>query len=301
MNHEDDLLEEFPITYSIDNQILMHRDAHFSGNFDLMLDYYRKEGKGINKEFEISRIEDLQRTQNQSGRDLATFMLSGAELEKIAKAKNAYKTLRDLYSKKNNKNTIPLLIADLILTEDPNATNEIQAIIAEKASIVPALVDLLSNENFFDPLFPGYGHAPALAAKCLGLIGDKRSIISLFEAIGEGDFFNDDVILDALHAVGNPAKTFLLKVLHGTPINQDNERAAIALINFKDDPEVTETCLKMLQEIDLKKHQSLATYLVLTCESLPNNKQHVLLDLAKLPSTPKSLQQDIIAVSHGWH
>ena len=74
---------------------------------------------------------------------------------------------------------------------------------------MPALIDLLRNEDFYDPLFPGYGEAPVLAAKCLGLIGDKRAIISLFEAIGEGDFFNEDIILDALHVIGNPARDFL--------------------------------------------------------------------------------------------
>lgn len=300
MNNEDDNFDEFPISYSIDNQILMHRDSHFSGNFDLMLDYYKNEGKGINKEFDIARIEDLQRTQYQSGKNLSTFMLSGAELEKIAQTKTAYKTLRDLYSIKSKNNKIPILIADLILSEDAEATKEIDAIVREKTAIVPALVDLLRNEQFYDPLFPGYGQAPALAAKCLGLIGDKRSIISLFEAIGEGDFFNDDIVLDALRAIGDPAKSFLLKVLHGSPINQDNERAAIALIHFKEDPEVGEACLKMLKDIDLQKHQTLATYLILACESLPRNKQQDLLELAKNPKCPKSLQQDINAVSHSW-
>lgn len=301
MQDESDDFDNFPVTYSIDNQILMHRDAHFGGNFDLMLDYYKKNGKGVNNDFEISRIEDLQKTQMQSGRDLSTFMLSGPEIEKIAASKTAYKTLRDLYSLKKEKNKLPLLIADLILTEDPNASSEIQAVIAEKSAIVPALVDLLRNEDFHDPLFPGYGQAPTLAAKCLGLIGDKRSIISLFEAIGEGDFVNDDIVLDALHAVGDPAKAFLLKVLHAQPLNHDNEQAAIALVNFKDDPEVSATCLKMLQEIDLKKHESLATYLVLASEGLSNpSQQQQLLQLASLPTTPKSLRQDINAIAKNW-
>lgn len=301
MHNEEEDFDQFPITYSIDNQIIMHRDAHFSGNFDLMLDYYKKNGKGINQDFEISRIEELQHTQNQSGKDLATFMLSGAELEKIAQAKNAYKALRDLYNIKNKKNKSSLLIADLILTEDPDATNEINAIIAEKATIVPALVDLLRNEDFYDPLFPGYGQAPALAAICLGKIGDKRSIISLFETIGEGDFFNDDIVLNALHATGEPAKAFLLKVLHATPLNHDNEHAAIALINFKNDPEVSTTCLKMLKEIDLQKNELLATYLILACESLPlESQQEQLLQLAQLPTTPKLLRQDITAIAKNW-
>lgn len=301
-NAEDEDFENFPIAYSVDNQILMHRDAHFGGSFDLMLDYYKKEGKGINPEFEISRIEELQKTQNQTGRDLATFMLSGAELEKISQSKNAYKTLRDLYTIKNQKNKFPLLIADLILTEDPEASAEIHAIVAEKGAIVPALVDLLRNEDLHDPLFPGYGQAPALAAKCLGLIGDKRSIISLFEAIGDSDFFNDDLILNALHAIGDPAKSFLLKVMHARPINHDNEQAAIALVNFKGDSEVSAACLAMLNEIDLNKYESLAAYLILACENLHSPAQQVqLLQLAKLPTTPKLLRQDIEIIAKNWN
>lgn len=302
MRNEEEDFDNYPISYSIDNQIIMHRDAHFSGDFALMLDYYKKEGKGVSKEFEISRIEELQQLQNRTGKDLATFMLSGPEAEKVSLAKQAYKKLRDLYNVKKPKNRIPLLIADLVLSEDVDAPSEIQAVFAEKGSIVPALVDLLRNEDFYDPLFPGYGQAPALAAKCLGLIGDKRAIISLFEALGEGDFFNDDMILNALHAVGEPAKAFLLKVLHGRPINHDNEQAAIALVNFKDDPEVSAACLAMLKEIDLAKNEALAIYLILACEGLPSIAQkEQLIELAKLPATPKTLQQDILALSKLWN
>lgn len=296
-DEEEDDLENFPLSYSIDNQIIMHRDIHFGGNFAIMLDYYQKEGKGVHNDFEITRIEELQRLQNQTGKDLATFMLSGAEAEKIAQAKNAYKNLRDLFSIRNPKNKHPQLIASLILSEDFEPTEEIQAIVSEKSAIVPALVELLRNEEFYDPLFPGYGEAPALAAQCLGMIGDKRAIISLYEALGEGDFFNDDILLDALYSVGQPAKEFLLHVLHARPINHDNEQAAVALIRFKNDPEVSAACLQMLKEIDLKKHEALATYLVLACEGLTSKADiQQLADIAHLASTPKTLKQDILAI-----
>lgn len=297
---EEEGFDNFPITYSIDNQIIMHREAHFGGNFALMIDYYKNDGKGVNKEFEISRIEELSKLQMQSGRDLATFLLSGAEIEKIAEAKNAYKTLRDIYTVKNTKNKLPKLISDLILAENEDTESAIQAVISEKSAIVPALVELLRNEAFCDPLFPGYGQAPALAAECLGKIGDKRAIISLYEAIGEGDFFNDDIILKALRSIGDPAKDFLLKVLHGHPINHDNEQAAIALIHFKDDVEVSLACLSLLKEIDLTKNEALATYLVLTCESLPKNKQAELIELANKFNTPKTIKQDIQILAKMW-
>jgi HEAT repeat protein len=301
MFNNDDELEEIPIAYSIDNAILMHRDIHFGGDFSIMLDYYKKGGKGVNKEFAIERIEEMYQTEQKTGKNLSVLMLSGAEAEKVAKIRKAYQDLRDLYSKKSAKNRIPKLIADLILAEDEETERAIQACVAEKSAIVPALIDLLRSKEFYDPLYPGYGDAPALAAKCLGMIGDKRAIISLFEAIGEEDFFNEDIILEALQTIGEPAKAFLLKVLHARPITSDNEHAAVALISFRNDPEVSAFCLNMLKDLDLKKQAPLATYMVLACEGLSEpSQQKLLLEMADQPNTPKTLRQDILAVAKSW-
>ncbi len=301
MPHDDEEFENYPIAYSIDNAILMHRDVHFGGNFAIMLDYYTKEGRGICPDFDIARIQELYQSEQQTGNNLSPLLLSGAEAEKVSLAKQSYRQLRDLYQLRNPKSILPRLIADLILAEDDEeAQRAMQAAAAEKTAIVPALIDLLRNEDFYDPLFPGYGQAPVLAAQCLGLIGDKRAIISLFEAIGEGDFFNEDTMLDALHAIGEPAKIFLLKVLHGRPLTMDNEQAAIALIRFKNDAEVAAACLQTLHEIDLNKNLALATYLVLVCEGLPADMRQELLALAENPATPKSIRQDIIAVAKSW-
>ena len=84
--------------------------------------------------------------------------------------------------------------------------------------------------------------------------------------IGEADFFNEDVVLQALYSIGEPAKAFLLKVLQAQPINYDNERAAIALLSFKEDPEVHTACLNLLNDLDKKKHSVLATYLKFVLE-----------------------------------
>lgn len=294
-------IEQFPIAYSIDNLILMHRDAHFGGDFNVMLDYYKKNKKGISIEFDIERIQALADTQFAEGKDLAPLMLSGAEAERVANSKKLYKDLREICETTNKKNIVPKLIAELILSEDEEIPFAVQAVVAEKTAIVPALIDLLRSEEFYDSLAPGYGQAPTLAAECLGQIGDKRAIISLFEAIGSGDFFNEDIILKALKAIGEPAKTFLLKVLKGKPFTNDNDRAAIALIAFKDDPEVSTTCLNMLQELDLIKYMPLATYLILACEGLSSQKEQMeLLAIAEKPSTPKNLRLDITAVAKGW-
>lgn len=298
--NENDEFEDYPLANSLDNAILMHRDAHFGGKFDVMLDYYEKNGKGAQEEFDFGRIGELALMEKRTQQNLAALMLTGPEAEKVARAKEAYKNLRDLYNQKNPKNKIPLLIADLILSEEEEPENEIQALINEKNSLIP-LIELLRSEEFHDPLFPGYGQAPILAAKCLSKIGDKRAIIALFEAIGTESFFDEDIILQGLKTIGNPAKEFLLKVVHGKPLNEDNEKAAIALINFKEDPEVAEACLKMLEQPEVRKHIPLATYLILVCEGLTDSQlQSKFLALAQDSCTPKALQQDFSSVSKTW-
>ena len=302
MEHEDDRdVEEFPIAYSIDNLILMHRDAHFGGDFNFMLDYYKKNGRGVSIEFDIERIQEVADTQHAEGKDLSPLFLTGAEAERVANARKLYKNLRGICESSSKKNSIPKLIAELILSEEEELPAVIDAVAAEKTAIVPSLIDLLRSEDFYDPLAPGYGQAPMLAAECLGRIGDKRAIISLFEAIGSGDFFNEDTVLHALKVIGEPAKKFLLTVLQGKPLTSDNDQAAVALIVFKDDPEVSTACLKMLKELDIAKHLPLATYLVLACEGLSSSQEwDELQAIGAKESTPKNIRQDIAVLAKYW-
>lgn len=296
--------DEFPLNDSLDAAIIMHRDVHFGGKFDIMIDYYEKEGKGVLADFNLNRIKELQLIEQGLGQNLATIMLSGPEAERIAQAKEGYKRLRSLYEKESvNDETsrYPRLVADLILSEDDEPESEIAAVVAEKSGIVPALLKVIESEDYYDPLFPGYGYGPELATKCLGLIGDKRAIISLFESIGSHDFMQESLALDALEGMGEPAKAFLLHVLHAKPITYDNERAAMALLSFKDHPEVVDLCFTMLKEIDLKKHPILATHLALVCEGLQDPKaRQELLDIAERPGTPSMLRQDIRTIAHHW-
>lgn len=293
--------EQFPLIDAIDHEILMHRDVHFGGKFPIMLEYYRQQGKGIQPDFSIERIERLAMLETQMQQNLAALTLAGNEAEKVAEAKSAYKRLRDIYEVKKAANKIPQLIADLILSEEEEPQAEINAIVSEKDKIVPALIDLLKTEEFHDPLFPGYGEAPALAVKCLGLIGDKRAIISLFEDLGHGDFFADDQVVEALKAIGEPAKTFLLRVLAGRPLNEDNEKAAIALIAFREDPQVASTCFDLLQQPDVQKDPCLSTYLVLTCEGLEiGSKREAFIEMTRQDRLPKQLREDMKAIIKGW-
>lgn len=297
----DDLVGRYPLADALDHEILMHRDAHFGGHFPTMLAYYQQEGKGIQPEFEIEKIEQLANLEAELKQNLATLFLVVPEIEKVAEAREAYRRLKSIYEVSNPKNRISQLIADLILTEDVEAEAEIQAIVHEKAKIVPALIDILRNEQFYDPLFPGYGLAPYLAVKCLELIGDKRAIISLFEALGQGDFFVDDQIIKALQVIGEPAKEFLLRVVAGHPINEDNERAAIALIQFKEDESVAMTCLRLLHDPTVQQDLCLSTYLVLACEGLRAfAKRQEFIRLSQDQHFPLQLREDMKGIIQAW-
>lgn len=281
-----------------DHAILMHRDAHFGGSFEVMLHYYEEDGKGAMQEFDLARMREMQAYEKQVGKDLAGMLLAGPEAEKIAAARKAYKELKELYDNKKEKNPCPRLIADLILSEEERPQGEIDAVVSQKGAIVPFLIDLLRSEDFYDPLFPGYGQAPTLAAQCLGLIGDKRAMFSLFEAIGEANFFSEDYILDALKGIGASAKEFLMRVVQSEPLNFDNERAAIALMRFKEDPEVAACCFKLLSKPMVWKDPALAVHLILACEGLRDPQDQLkFAELVTNPAFPKILVRDIELIS----
>jgi hypothetical protein len=293
--------EEFILPNALDIAILSHRDAHFGGQFGLMLEYYLKEGKGVNVDFDLMRIKELALMEQEMGENLAGVLLTGSDAEKVGKAKDMYKKLKNIYDDKSPFAKLPQLIADLILSEEEEPQNEIEAIVQQKGLAVTPLLDIIREEDFYDPLFPGYGLAPALALKCLERIGDKRAIVTLFETIGSGDFFDEDVALKALHAIGEPAKTFLLRVLGGKPINVDNEKAAIALITFKDDPEVSKVCLERLLDPSVQKEIPLSTYLILVCEGLQEKQERAtFLSLLEDETFPKVLKQDIKTIAKSW-
>jgi len=255
--------EELPLLDETDNAILMHRDAHFGGKFETMLDYYRREGKGVRAEFDFDHINQLFLIEQKLQKNLAGMILSGMEAERVAAARNAYQKLRDVYS---SDDPIAKTIADLILSEEEFPEEEIHAVVATKEDVIPILVELVRNDTFYDPLFPGYGQAPLLAIQCLGKLGDMRAIIALFEMIGHGDFAVESLILEALKKLGEPAKEFLIERIRSRPITHDNERAALALVSFGDDPLVCRLCLEELADPEVLKKELLTTYLSLVCQ-----------------------------------
>ncbi len=261
---------DIPLTDEIDHEILMHRDVHFGGSFSAMLEYYEEENKGVQEEFDLDRIEELQQIEEQAQENLSEFLLSEEEKEKVEKAKSQYLALRDLYEVPSS--LAARAVADLILSEDIEAKEEIARVCEQGESAIPLLIGLLEQDLFFDPLFPGYGFAPGHAAECLGKLQAAASVAPLFEALSRAGFFIEESILKALHQIGSPAKDFLVRVLKKKPITKDNENAVIALLAFRDDPVVIRAALSLLFEPEISSRRVLCSYLILFYEYIEDPK-----------------------------
>jgi hypothetical protein len=290
---------DIPLLDAVDIEILMHRDAHFGGNFDIMLEYYEGEGVGAMPDFEVERIRELKEIQNDLGENLSAKILPMPVLEQIKEAQGLYKKFREVYESKGNH--ISVLISDLILAEEEHPKKVIREIVANGNEALSPLLHIIDGRQFYDPLFPGYGRAPMLAAECLAKIGDPKAIPHLFQAIGHENFSIDEAFIKALVSFGDNAKNFLFKRLQHTPISKENEHAAIVLTSFPPDEEIAKLSLSMLLNSLIFKHENFSTYLVLACEGLKKQSDRQLFfDLTKKDSTPKSLKNEITSIAKTW-
>ncbi|MBS0622179.1 MAG: HEAT repeat domain-containing protein [Verrucomicrobia bacterium] len=273
-----------------DVEVLRHRNAHFGGNFAIMLEYYQTQNKGALLDEE--RIDYLQRVEEELGEDLAPYLLRETDFEQIAAAQEAYRQLRALYEGHSKG---PIALANLILSEESEEEEALEAVTKEGNKWLGELIQLLEAPDFASPLFPGYGYAPALAARALGAIGDERSIIPLFEAIGHENEFIDAAALEALVQFGEPAKQFLLQRLKSPPFNQETGKAAAALSAFKEDEEIGKCALEMLGNPGIAKATPLSIYLAICCSGLKKKEDYLLLEqVAQHPALSKEAREELL-------
>lgn len=287
------------IVDTLDIDIILHRDIHFGKNFDIMLDYYLEKKVGVMPDFPIERIQQLKKMEQSLHNPLSSYLPSAVD-DIATRAKTLYANLREVYAN-HEKTDVAVLISDLILSESEFPTSEINALIAKGSDAVSPLIHIIQTTDFYDPLFPGYGRAPVFAAHCLAKIGDTRAIVPLFEALGQENFFTDDAIISALTQFGDKSKDFLLSRMKQKPYTKDNIHAVIALTSFLEDPTIAETCLKLLQDPDVKKKDSFAHYLLFGCSGL--NKQtdrNVFKALEKSGDFPSALRSDIQLIIKNW-
>lgn len=289
-----------PVIDAIDMEILMHRDAHFGGNFEVMIEYYEQNGVGVMPDFEVQQIKQLQNLEHELKQDLSDLYLPEPARKIVENSQKLYQSLRDVYSG-DSQDKISILISDLILSEEMTPEAEIQVLADQKEAAVPALIHLLSSPSFYEPIFPGYGRAPIFAAKCLGLIQDERAIPPLFEAIGQENFFTDEEIIYALRSFGKHGKAFLIDRLKSQPLSKDNEHAAIALSAFPEDEEIAKSALEVLQYDETLKRPTLATYLIFACHDLTDvNDQQAFINVSKKDGTPKVLLEEMQVIIRNW-
>lgn len=300
MNPEDLSDVQIPLADVVDLEILMHRDVHFGSNFDIMLDYYNNKGVGAMPDFSIGRIKELKQIEEKMGKNLSEVLLPSAARETIERAKKIYLDLREIYHQEN-PSAIHTSFSNLILTEEELPQEEISSIVKLGVDAVPQLKELLASQNFYDPLYPGYGRAPMFAAKCLAEIGDESAIPVLFEAIGQDNFFTDDEIIKALGSFGDKAKEFLLKIVKQEPLSKDNDHAAIAIAPFSEDADVATLFLDLLSKETVQKRVTLAPYLIFGCSALSSetDRQHFK-QISKSPHISSELKLEMDAVINGW-
>ncbi|MCH9614659.1 MAG: hypothetical protein SP1CHLAM54_13770 [Chlamydiia bacterium] len=229
----------------LDLEILSHKEVHFGSNWDVMLGYYAEEGVGTQPDFDLERILRLKEMDP---------MIPELIIDDIEEAKGVYLELRE-------NNDHPLV--DLIFSEEEEPTEVIANITKQGDRVIPALTDLITSDLFYNPLFPGYGRAPLLAAKCLAKMGKQETIPYLFEALGRESVFTEMSFVEALKAFGDHAKAFLIKRLTQKPYTKDNENAAHALATFETDPIMAKLYLSLLEE-----SPPFAPYLIYGCEAL---------------------------------
>lgn len=294
-------MNEIPLLDALDIEILMHRDIHFGGNFEIMLDYYKEERVGIMQDFDIQRIAQLAHIEREVGKNLAETILSEATHLEIEKAKQLYLDLREVYEQES-PNPNSLAISNLILSEAEMPQEEIDAVVERGEEIVPLLIDLINSEMFYDPLNPGYGRAPVFAAQALGTLGDDKALPALFHAMGRENFFTDEAMISAIKSFGQKAKTFLIKALNTKPYSKDNDHAAICLLEFSDDPVIAKACLKLLIDTDVFKRPNLVAYLIFGCAGLREESERQCFKEIQAQQKPNSeLFREMEIIRNNWN
>jgi hypothetical protein len=295
--------ESNALTDELDHLVLMHRDAHFGSDFNIMLAYYQEDHVGIHPDFDIERIAYLAEVEKQLGQNLAPLILAGAEAEQVARARRSYEKLKEIYEidEEEEKSPFPRLIANLILTESEEPDEEIDQIVSQGTRIVPELIEIIKSDEAYDPLFPGYGYAPYLAMICIAHIKDPSAVIPLFETLGRDMVFDEEVILEALAAIGEPSKNFMLDIVKGRPITKDTINAAFALTVFSNQSEVAIACFEQLQDNEVVERQLLRSYLLYNCEGIRGTPyEERLVNMIDNPELPSDFRKEIEEMIREW-
>lgn len=283
-----------------DGEILLHRNCHFEGNFASMLTYYRAEGRGAQMEFSIQRLEKLMRIEEKLRLDLSDLLLNEEQKMRQQRALDSHQFFANL-AKSSNSTNVQRAIAELILSRNEEPTDHLRRVEKFGQPAVVHLIKILRSSQLYNSLYPGFGLAPELAAKCLGLISDPQAIPHLFGKIGEVGFFMEDVVLEALKKIGNASRDFLLQKLQAHPFSEENQKAAFALVHFRGDFEVAAAGFRLLTDEHTKDRSCFMNSLVMICEGLAGTSlAGPFCQLQDDDTFPQLTRQDVRDVVQNW-
>jgi len=278
-----------------DKEILMHKEAHFAGSFPLMIECYKKNGKGAVLDTSLTRLQTLFAKEKELNTSLAPFFLSGADAEMVAASKKLYTQLALLFEQ--DAPPLSKAIASLILAEKKEEKEALKEVLEYQEKAIDLLIDVLKTPQLLNPLFPGYGKTPLLAGDALGILQAEKAIPHLFALSLEEDPAFEECARKNLKKIGTKAKDFLKKILEKTPISKAHESALFCLSSFSS-PSLSSFFFSLLQE----KYTELpfALYLALGCELLPQKQQEELKIFAKKPDLPDSLEKELQFLIKTW-
>lgn len=294
----DESFGHIPLLDAIDLDILMHKDAHFSGNFPLMIEYYENEGVGVMPDFDLDRIKELYEIENSLGASLSESLLPLPARQMIDRSKKMYHDLRSVYEKKHDH--VACSVSDLILTEDEFPEKEINELAKHGQKSYAAMIHIIESSDFYDPLFPGYGRTPIFAAIVLEHIKNPDAIKHLFSALGQENFFTDDAIIKALVSFGQISKDFLLKRLVSEPFTKENVYAITALTTLEDDEEVAKVALMLLHKKELQKNENFSRYLIFACSGLKHENDRLDFTQIKDSLSSSGLKRECDVIIKNW-
>ena len=241
---EEDQLPLFDEEYQT---ILLHRDVHFGQNFDVMLEYYaRDEAPGIQEDIEIRKIKELMALEKKLGKNIAPYLLGGAEMERIAFFRGLYRQFETLLSLSPEGST-ERLIAEFFLS-DGEWESVLQKIDSSSIQKVHLLKEILLDDIWFDPLSPGFGMVPKAIVRIFGQRPSSESVRTLFSILEQGSFEFEEEVLSALRKIGDLARDFCIERFVSSQDVREKEKALIVLSRFVPDKKVQECVLTWLEK-----------------------------------------------------
>jgi hypothetical protein len=288
---------DLPLFDEEDRDILMHREAHFASNFDLMLQAYKAEDPSSVLDIDLARIYELKYLEEKLGKSLAPLVLHAQDAQTIKRVRTMYRLFQELLQEE--KNPLYVAMAELILAEDPIEEVEKRCLELQDVCVSP-LITIIQSDILYDPVYPGYGLAPMRAAHILGVLKADQAIPYLFYMLSSDTFDTQSAALQALKKIGEKAKIFCIEHLQSRPFSKSNELAAMALASFSCDDQIAQALIHELQDPKVWFEEPLVFYILASSEALPKSTHEAFYEILNNPSLPQEVRDEMQLITKMW-